>query len=88
MTVQEKSAREYGSQGQQRSCVLALKLAEAALLAEALGEKPVILLDDVMSELDASRQDYLLNKSRAGRCLSPAAIPTPFRAYPRAEPFT
>ncbi len=62
MTVQEKSAREYGSQGQQRSCVLALKLAEAALLAEALGEKPVILLDDVMSELDASRQDYLLNK--------------------------
>ena len=39
--------------GRQRSCVLALKLAEAALLAEALGEKPVILLDDVMSELDA-----------------------------------
>ena len=62
VTVQEKSAREYGSQGQQRSCVLALKLAEASLLAEALGEKPVILLDDVMSELDASRQDYLLNK--------------------------
>lgn len=60
VTVQEKSAREYGSQGQQRSCVLALKLAEAALLAEALGEKPVILLDDVMSELDAARRRALV----------------------------
>ena len=89
MTVQEKSAREYGSQGQQRSCVLALKLAEAALLAEALGEKPVILLDDVMSELDASRQDYLLNKIQGWQVVyHPAAIPTPFRACPRAEPFT
>ena len=78
MTVQEKSAREYGSQGQQRSCVLALKLAEAALLAEALGEKPVILLDDVMSELDASRQDYLLNKIQGGQvfitCCDPNSI--------------
>ena len=78
VTVQEKSAREYGSQGQQRSCVLALKLAEAALLAEALGEKPVILLDDVMSELDASRQDYLLNKIQGWQvfitCCDPNSI--------------
>ena len=78
MTVQEKSAREYGSQGQQRSCVLALKLAEAALLAEALGEKPVILLDDVMSELDASSQDYLLNKIQGWQvfitCCDPNSI--------------
>lgn len=76
--IQEKSAREYGSQGQQRSCVLALKLAEAALLAEALGEKPVILLDDVMSELDASRQDYLLNKIQGWQvfitCCDPNSI--------------
>ncbi len=55
------SARTYGSQGQQRSIVLALKLAEADVLFGATGERPVILLDDVMSELDASRQDYLLN---------------------------
>lgn len=55
------SARTYGSQGQQRSIVLALKLAEADILFEKTGERPVILLDDVMSELDMSRRDYLLN---------------------------
>lgn len=55
------SARSYGSQGQKRSIVLALKLAEAAMLDETTGEKPVVLLDDVLSELDSSRQDYLLN---------------------------
>ena len=54
-------AKTYGSQGQQRSAVLALKLAEATLLEEVTGEKPVAFLDDVMSELDTSRQDYILN---------------------------
>lgn len=54
-------ARVYGSQGQQRSAVLALKLAEASLLQEITGEAPVAFLDDVMSELDVSRQDYILN---------------------------
>lgn len=55
------SARVFGSQGQKRSGALALKLAEASLLAGITGERPVILLDDVMSELDAHRQDYILN---------------------------
>lgn len=55
------SARLYGSQGQQRSAVLAMKLAEAQILQEKTGETPIILLDDVMSELDTNRQDYLLN---------------------------
>ena len=55
------SARSFASQGQQRSAVLALKLAEAEILGELCGEEPVILLDDVLSELDQSRQDYLLN---------------------------
>mgnify|MGYP003375385473 CR=1 FL=1 len=54
--IDGRSARSFGSQGQQRSCVLALKLAEASLLYRLLGERPVVLLDDVMSELD-----YLLN---------------------------
>ncbi|MCI8500638.1 MAG: DNA replication/repair protein RecF [Oscillospiraceae bacterium] len=54
-------ARQYGSQGQQRSCVLALKLGESELLRHVTGESPVMLLDDVMSELDPSRQDYILN---------------------------
>lgn len=59
--IDGRSARVYGSQGQQRSSVIALKLAEAHLLKKAVGEDPVMLLDDVMSELDVSRQDYILN---------------------------
>ena len=59
--INGNSARSFGSQGQQRSCVLALKLAEASLLKEMTEEKPLALLDDVMSELDESRQDYILN---------------------------
>lgn len=59
------SVRRFGSQGQQRSTVLSLKLSEAELLFEKNGERPVILLDDVLSELDNSRQDFLLNKVEA-----------------------
>lgn len=55
------SSRIYGSQGQQRSCVLALKLAEANLLEQITKKEPIALLDDVMSELDEKRQDYILN---------------------------
>lgn len=54
------SAREFGSQGQQRTAVLALKLAEAAVIRSTINEPPVLLLDDVMSELDGRRQNYLL----------------------------
>ena len=61
LTIDGLSARTFGSQGQQRSIVLALKLAEADILYRKTGERPVILLDDVMSELDMSRRDYLLN---------------------------
>lgn len=59
--INGKSARTYGSQGQQRSCVLAIKLAEASLLKEMTNNQPIALLDDVMSELDEKRQDYILN---------------------------
>ena len=55
-------ARTYASQGQQRSAVIALKLCEAEILEEKIGETPIIILDDVMSELDNNRQDYILNK--------------------------
>lgn len=61
ITVNDMSARNYASQGQKRSCVLALKLAEASLLEYALDERPIAVLDDVMSELDSLRQDYLMN---------------------------
>ena len=63
------SARAYGSQGQQRSCAIALKIGEAMLLRGVTGENPVILLDDVMSELDPGRQDYLLNRIRGFQVL-------------------
>lgn len=55
------NVREYGSQGQQRSCIIALKLAEAKLLKLIKGTNPIVLLDDVMSELDVDRQSYILN---------------------------
>ncbi len=61
VTLDGNSARVFGSQGQQRSCVLALKMAECEIIRETIGEYPVVLLDDVMSELDAARRDYLLN---------------------------
>ena len=59
--VAGRNAALYGSQGQQRSIVLAFKLAEAALIQEILGQKPVLLLDDVMSELDAGRRNALVS---------------------------
>lgn len=55
------SARSFASQGQQRSCTLALKLGESEIIEKITGEVPVALLDDVMSELDEKRQDYILN---------------------------
>ena len=60
--INGKNAKAFASQGQQRSAVLSLKLAEAAVLRERMGEEPVILLDDVLSELDSGRQDFLLNE--------------------------
>lgn len=59
--INSNSVKLFGSQGQQRSCVLAMKLAEASLLKEKTGIEPIALLDDVMSELDEKRQDYILN---------------------------
>ena len=60
--LSDEPAKLYGSQGQQRSAVLSLKLAEAARAQQVTGEHPVMLLDDVLSELDDSRQSYLLTR--------------------------
>lgn len=59
-TINQTSARQYGSQGQQRTLVLALKLAELKLIEEVIGEPPLLLLDDVLAELDLHRQNQLL----------------------------
>ena len=61
------SARSFGSQGQQRSCALALKLAQCRVMEETLGEAPIILLDDVLSELDRTRRDYFLHGEHPGQ---------------------
>ena len=61
MNIDGKNSRLYGSQGQQRSCVLCLKMGECEIVAEAFDEKPVVLLDDVMSELDRKRQNFIMN---------------------------
>ena len=59
-TIDDTPARYYGSQGQQRTLVLALKLAELKLIEEIIGEPPLLLLDDVLAELDPNRQNQLL----------------------------
>ena len=53
--------RKYGSQGQQRTAALSLKLSEIYLVKEKIKDTPVLLLDDVLSELDSNRQTYLLD---------------------------
>lgn len=59
--INGNAVKNYGSQGQQRSTVLALKMGEAYVLNEVYEENPIVLLDDVMSELDLRRQNYILN---------------------------
>ncbi len=58
--LNNKSGRLYASQGQQRSLVLSMKLAELELIRQEKGEYPLLLLDDVLSELDRFRRDYLI----------------------------
>ena len=78
IAINDKPARLYGSQGQQRSTVLSLKMAEAELLKEITGDYPIVLLDDVMSELDAMRQDYLVSHLKGWQvfitCCEPSAV--------------
>ncbi|GAX35719.1 DNA replication/repair protein RecF [Nodularia sp. NIES-3585] len=59
--INQTPARQYGSQGQQRTLVLALKLAELQLIEQVVQEPPLLLLDDVLAELDPFRQNQLLD---------------------------
>ena len=61
------SVKAFGSQGQTRTAAISLKLAERDLFAADTGEQPVLLLDDVLSELDPGRQDFVLNRIRSGQ---------------------
>mgnify|MGYP003246358408 CR=1 FL=1 len=65
--VNGRSARQFCSQGQVRTAALSLKLAEREIHKNAMGEYPVMLLDDVLSELDPRRQEYVLNRISGGQ---------------------
>ncbi|MDD3415651.1 MAG: DNA replication/repair protein RecF [Lachnospiraceae bacterium] len=60
-TVNGLDIRKFGSQGQQRTAALSLKLSEIELVKQLIGDTPILLLDDVLSELDKNRQNYLLD---------------------------
>jgi len=64
ISLNGKSARIYASQGQQRSLALSMKLAEGEICREEFGDYPVFLFDDVLSELDSTRRDYLINRMK------------------------
>ena len=65
--LNEIPVKAYGSQGQTRTAAISLKLSERELLRRDTGEEPVLLLDDVLSELDAARQDFVLNQITSGQ---------------------
>ena len=61
------SLKSYGSQGQTRTAAISLKLAQRELMRRETGEEPLLLLDDVLSELDPGRQDFVLNQIESGQ---------------------
>jgi DNA replication and repair protein RecF len=84
ITAGGRDLRSFGSQGEQRAAVLALVLAEAVLVVERRGSPPLLLLDDVLSELDASRRAALLSSlPRGGQTVVTA---TTSEALPRGAP--
>ena len=67
ITLNVMSIKSFGSQGQVRTATISLKLAQRKLMEKESGEIPVLLLDDVLSELDAGRQDFVLNQITEGQ---------------------
>lgn len=67
ITLSGVDLKSYGSQGQTRTAAISLKLAQRELMKREFGEEPILLLDDVLSELDAGRQDFVLNQIAQGQ---------------------
>lgn len=67
--INGQPARQYASQGQTRTAALSLKLAERELFRDDTGQWPILLLDDVLSELDARRQDFVLRRITGGQVI-------------------
>jgi len=80
--INEVDIRNFGSQGQQRTAALSLKLSEIELIKSEIGEYPVLLLDDVMSELDSTRQIFLVkNLQRVQTFITTTEIPEKLLLY-------
>ena len=67
VTINDVPAKTFASQGQTRTAALSLKLAQREIMEEETGQWPVLLLDDVLSELDAKRQSFVLNRIKGGQ---------------------
>ena len=67
ITLSGVDLKAFGSQGQIRTAAISLKLAQRELMKREFGEEPVLLLDDVLSELDEKRQDFVLNQIKSGQ---------------------
>lgn len=78
ISLSEISLKLYGSQGQTRTATISLKLAQRELMRRELGEEPLLLLDDVLSELDPGRQDFVLNQIKTGQVFITACEPGRF----------
>ena len=85
ITINGQDVRVYGSQGQQRTVALSIKLAELDLFTQITGETPVLLLDDVFSELDSSRQSRLLTAIADTQVVITATDATTFTATDTAR---
>lgn len=71
-------AKGYASQGQMRSAALSIKLAEREILKKEFGYYPLLMMDDILSELDAQRQDYVLNRIKNGQIFITCCDDSPF----------
>ena len=78
VTLNGLSVKTYGSQGQTRTAAISLKLAQRELMKREGGQEPVLLLDDVLSELDPGRQDFVLNQIQTGQVFITCCEPERF----------
>lgn len=86
--INGKNVKVYGSQGQQRSVILCMKLAMVEIIKDRTGSYPVLLLDDIMSELDKKRQAYLIEKIRGKQTIITCTGTTGLRKSKRVSFFT
>ena len=86
--INGKEAKTFSSQGQQRTAVLSMKMAQMENINEARGEYPVLLLDDIMSELDVIRQNYILNHIKEWQSFITCCDPTNTERLKEGKIFT